>query len=192
MLLCACMSPSCRVSSFLGRVHPPIRLPSALVSRPRPATKSALGASPHARTPITGIARCYHPYPEPRVSVSNTYVSPYVRPELKYDPAFFDKRRNFQRNGIPKERHSPRPRIINPDHLDLEKLSEEELAEIVRAKKRELGLKPKTEVMDYCLAEPRRDDDGEVVWPAPREAMEEAREFVREWWVVQTGSTTFY
>ena len=182
MLLCACMSPSCRVSSFLGRAHAPIRLPSALASRPRPPTKSSLGASsPHGPIISTGVTRCYHPYPEPRVSVTNTSISPYVRPELKYDPAFFDKRRNFQRNGIPKELHNPLPRIINPDHLDLENLSEEQLAEILRAKKRELDGKPKTQAMDYCLAEPQHDEDGKVVWPAPREAMVAAREFVTEW-----------
>lgn len=43
--------------------------------------------------------------------------------------------------------------------------------------------KPRPQVPDYCDAEPKRDGRGEVVWPAPAAAMEEAREFIRQWCV---------
>lgn len=40
--------------------------------------------------------------------------------------------------------------------------------------------KPRPQVPDYCDVEPRRDEAGNVVWPASETAMEEAREFIRQ------------
>ena len=34
---------------------------------------------------------------------------------------------------------------------------------------------------DYCDVEIKKDGNGNVIWPAEREAMERAREFLREW-----------
>ena len=34
---------------------------------------------------------------------------------------------------------------------------------------------------DYCDAEPRRDENG-IIWPAPSEAIEAARELIKEWY----------
>ena len=34
---------------------------------------------------------------------------------------------------------------------------------------------------DYCDVETRKNEDGEAIWPASREAMEKARNFLREW-----------
>ena len=36
---------------------------------------------------------------------------------------------------------------------------------------------------DYCDESPRRDVSGSLVWPASSEAMEDARNFIRAWWV---------
>jgi hypothetical protein len=43
--------------------------------------------------------------------------------------------------------------------------------------------KPRPKVPDYCDVEPRRDEEGQVIWPAAKEAMEQARDFIREWYV---------
>lgn len=40
--------------------------------------------------------------------------------------------------------------------------------------------KPRPQVPDYCDVDPERDGDGNIVWPAPGSAMEEAREFIRQ------------
>ena len=45
----------------------------------------------------------------------------------------------------------------------------------VRNKRRQI------EVPDYCDVEPVKDEDGSIIWPAPRQAIEEARGFLREW-----------
>jgi|SRR5947209_480104 len=37
-------------------------------------------------------------------------------------------------------------------------------------------------VPDYCDVEPRRDEAGDIVWPAPANVMEEARIFIKEWY----------
>ena len=34
---------------------------------------------------------------------------------------------------------------------------------------------------DYCDVEPRRDDNGAIIWPAPEKSIDDAREFLREW-----------
>ena len=34
---------------------------------------------------------------------------------------------------------------------------------------------------DYCDAEPRRADDGSILWPADPKAIEDAQEFLRQW-----------
>ena len=36
---------------------------------------------------------------------------------------------------------------------------------------------------DYCDVETVKDSDGSIVWPAPEEAMEKARAFLREWYI---------
>ena len=41
--------------------------------------------------------------------------------------------------------------------------------------------KVRAEVPDYCDVEVRKDARGSVVWPAPEEAMDKARDFLREW-----------
>ena len=37
------------------------------------------------------------------------------------------------------------------------------------------------EVPDYCDVELVKDHDNTPIWPAPRQAMEDARSFLREW-----------
>ena len=37
------------------------------------------------------------------------------------------------------------------------------------------------EVPDYCDVDPVKDEDGGIIWPAPQEAIEKARGFLREW-----------
>ena len=34
---------------------------------------------------------------------------------------------------------------------------------------------------DYCDVQPQRNGDGEPIWPASTDAMENARRFLREW-----------
>ena len=34
---------------------------------------------------------------------------------------------------------------------------------------------------DYCDAQPLKNEDGSIIWPAPMDAMESARSFLREW-----------
>ena len=34
---------------------------------------------------------------------------------------------------------------------------------------------------DYCDAQPQKSEDGSIIWPAPMDAMESARAFLREW-----------
>lgn len=38
---------------------------------------------------------------------------------------------------------------------------------------------------EYCDVPPRRDEHGNVIWPAPEGDIERARDFLREWWVCQ-------
>jgi hypothetical protein len=40
--------------------------------------------------------------------------------------------------------------------------------------------KPRVVVPDYHLTPSRRDEEGEVVWPAPTRQIERAREIIRE------------
>ncbi|EXJ57508.1 hypothetical protein A1O7_07856 [Cladophialophora yegresii CBS 114405] len=40
--------------------------------------------------------------------------------------------------------------------------------------------KPRPKVPDYCDVEVRHDDRGEPIWPAPEDAMEQARAFIKE------------
>lgn len=44
--------------------------------------------------------------------------------------------------------------------------------------------KQKIEIPEYHLTPSRRDDDGEIVWPAPKAQIERAREIIREWFVL--------
>jgi hypothetical protein len=41
--------------------------------------------------------------------------------------------------------------------------------------------KPKITIPEYHLTPSRRDESGEIVWPAPKEQIERAREIIREW-----------
>jgi hypothetical protein len=41
--------------------------------------------------------------------------------------------------------------------------------------------KPRSEVPAYHLAESRRDDEGNIIWPAPKAQIESARSFIIEW-----------
>lgn len=41
--------------------------------------------------------------------------------------------------------------------------------------------KPRPAVLEYHLTPSVRNDDGEIVWPAPERKMEAARSFIREW-----------
>lgn len=48
---------------------------------------------------------------------------------------------------------------------------------------------------DYCDAKPQRAEDGSIIWPASESAIESARQFLREWfvlfactWLNDTGS----
>lgn len=43
--------------------------------------------------------------------------------------------------------------------------------------------KPRPKVPDYCDVVPKQDEDGEIIWPAPKRAMENARAFIKEWYV---------
>jgi len=42
--------------------------------------------------------------------------------------------------------------------------------------------KPRPAVPDYCDVEPRRDEAGGIIWPAPAKDMEEARTYLKEWY----------
>jgi hypothetical protein len=44
--------------------------------------------------------------------------------------------------------------------------------------------KPRVEVPEYHSTPCLRDDAGEIVWPAPEDKIEEAREFIRQWLVL--------
>ncbi len=46
----------------------------------------------------------------------------------------------------------------------------------------------KEPIPDYCHVQPRKDDNGNQLWPAPSEAVERAREFIREWYALQSTS----
>lgn len=41
--------------------------------------------------------------------------------------------------------------------------------------------KARAKLPDYCDVEPRRDEAGNPIWPAPAEAIEAARAFIKEW-----------
>ena len=51
-----------------------------------------------------------------------------------------------------------------------------------RVMKKSTKSRPRPTVPDYCNVEPQRDHDGNIIWPAPEKAMEEARAFIREWY----------
>jgi hypothetical protein len=42
--------------------------------------------------------------------------------------------------------------------------------------------KPKIEIPEYHTTPSRHDEDGEIVWPAPKVQIERAREIIREWY----------
>jgi hypothetical protein len=41
--------------------------------------------------------------------------------------------------------------------------------------------KARPKVPEYCDVEPKRDDDGAIVWPAPKDDVEQAQAFITEW-----------
>ena len=40
---------------------------------------------------------------------------------------------------------------------------------------------PAVKVPEYHLTASRRDEDGSIIWPAPKDNMNAARTFIREW-----------
>jgi hypothetical protein len=42
--------------------------------------------------------------------------------------------------------------------------------------------KPKVFVPEYHLSPSRRDESGEIVWPARKEQIQRAREIIKEWY----------
>ncbi len=60
-----------------------------------------------------------------------------------------------------------------------------------RGMKRSSKVKARPKLPDYCDVEPRHDEAGNAIWPAPAAAMEEARAFIREWYMgPRTPSST--
>ncbi|KAG5799730.1 hypothetical protein H9Q69_001241 [Fusarium xylarioides] len=51
---------------------------------------------------------------------------------------------------------------------------------VTRKKFQHRGAKPKFPEEDYHEAQPRRDQDGNVIWPAPQSQIEKAKDFIRE------------
>lgn len=51
-----------------------------------------------------------------------------------------------------------------------------------RGMKRASPAKPRPKLPDYCDVEPKRDETGKAIWPAPAEAIEMARALIREWY----------
>jgi hypothetical protein len=47
--------------------------------------------------------------------------------------------------------------------------------------KKAVPKKPRPQVPDYCDVALKHDTHGEPIWPAPQDAMEAARAFIREW-----------
>ena len=41
--------------------------------------------------------------------------------------------------------------------------------------------RPRVEVSEYCAAEPAGASDGGIIWPAPAEAIDAARAFLKDW-----------
>ena len=41
--------------------------------------------------------------------------------------------------------------------------------------------KPREKLPDYCDVKPKQDDSGNVIWPAPKAALDKARAFIKEW-----------
>jgi hypothetical protein len=177
MLLCACMSSSCRISSFLAGAHHSVQLLSTVKSRPHLATKSSLGA----RAPSNGVVRYYNLYPEPKVNVTNTYVSPHAPPRLTLDRT---RRGSGNRTANPRltaliKQNRDLPTLRTG--LDYERLGEESLKELLEVKQKHLVSHAQLKSMEYCLVEPVRDGLGGIVWPAPKQAMDSARDFIRHW-----------
>jgi ATPase subunit of ABC transporter with duplicated ATPase domains len=49
--------------------------------------------------------------------------------------------------------------------------------------KRARSAEPTAKLPEYHETPSRRDKDGEIIWPAPKDQMEAARNFIREWYV---------
>lgn len=52
---------------------------------------------------------------------------------------------------------------------------------VARKKFQYRGAKPIFPEEDYHKAQPRRDQDGKMIWPAPKSQIEKAKDFIREW-----------
>jgi hypothetical protein len=49
------------------------------------------------------------------------------------------------------------------------------------AKKPRAGGRPAIQIPEYHATPSRRGENGEIIWPAPEEKMEAARQFIRDW-----------
>ena len=45
----------------------------------------------------------------------------------------------------------------------------------------EASSRKSSKVDDYCSVEPRRDENGNFIWPAPESQLDAARTFLKEW-----------
>ncbi|KAF4345031.1 dhh family [Fusarium beomiforme] len=54
------------------------------------------------------------------------------------------------------------------------------LKDSLSAPKKHRHVKPKAPVAEYHLTPSRRDSEGEIIWPAPKDQMEAARKFIRD------------
>ena len=48
------------------------------------------------------------------------------------------------------------------------------------------AVKSRPKLPDYCDVEPRRDSKGQAIWPADATAIEQAQEWIREWYESNT------
>jgi hypothetical protein len=76
--------------------------------------------------------------------------------------------------------------LLRPFHTSIFRPSPTMASPIKRKAKKQSSSprakKPKIEIPEYHLTSSRRDKDGEIVWPAPNEQIERAREIIREWY----------
>ncbi len=41
------------------------------------------------------------------------------------------------------------------------------------------------QIPEYCDVQPRKDDQGVILWPASQSAIEDAQAFLKEWYVLE-------
>lgn len=56
----------------------------------------------------------------------------------------------------------------------------------IQSPKKPRTSKPSTSVPEYHSTPSRKDSNGEVIWPAPQNQIEVARDFIREWYVISS------